>query len=67
DIRAASCQINNGFMAYTYCTFVNGSFASRTIGTIDINSGTKRQWQTDDNDQRLSGFTHVHHAAIGVL
>ncbi|MBF0568704.1 MAG: hypothetical protein HQK95_07525 [Nitrospirae bacterium] len=67
DIAATSCQINNGYMAYTYCTFENGAFVARTIGMIDIATGTKNEWETDDNDARLSGFQHDHHAAIGIL
>ncbi|MBF0555138.1 MAG: hypothetical protein HQK96_11385 [Nitrospirae bacterium] len=67
DIAAASCQINNGYMAYTYCIFENGAFVARTIGMIDIATGTKNEWETDDNDARLSGFQHLHHAAIGIL
>ncbi|MBF0457249.1 MAG: hypothetical protein HQK99_05075 [Nitrospirae bacterium] len=67
DIRATSCQINNGYMAYTYCTFEGGAFSKRTIGTIDMATGTKTEWETDDIDDRLSGFKHFHYAAIGVL
>ncbi|MBF0517425.1 MAG: hypothetical protein HQK97_09970, partial [Nitrospirae bacterium] len=67
DIRAVSCQINNGYMAYTYCTFNNGAFSSRTIGMVNIETGALNEWEIDDQDDRLSGFQHVHHAAIGIL
>ncbi|MEO5361081.1 MAG: hypothetical protein H7843_11645 [Nitrospirota bacterium] len=66
-IRAASCQINNGYMAYTYCSFHNDTFSSRTIGMVDIETGGQQEWQIDDKDDRLSGFQHLHHAAIGIL
>ncbi|MBF0457603.1 MAG: hypothetical protein HQK99_06890 [Nitrospirae bacterium] len=67
DISAASCQINKGNMVYTYCTFENGTFTKRTIGMIQIETGIKNEWVIDDKDERLSGFQHVHHAAIGIL
>ncbi|MEO5361975.1 MAG: hypothetical protein H7843_16295 [Nitrospirota bacterium] len=67
DIRTASCQINKGYMAYTYTTWSNNLFASRTIGIINMTNGSKKEWQQQDDNDELKGFNHFNAAAIGIL
>ncbi|MCG6553943.1 MAG: hypothetical protein L7F77_16595, partial [Candidatus Magnetominusculus sp. LBB02] len=67
DIRAASCQINNGFMAYTYALWEDNKFAQRIIGIINMTTGAKKEWQRQDDDDELKDFKHFNMAAIGIL
>ncbi|MBF0517612.1 MAG: hypothetical protein HQK97_10960 [Nitrospirae bacterium] len=67
DIRAASCQINKGNMAYTYTTWGNNHFLHRIIGVINMSSGKRSEWQTQDDNVELNGFSHFNAAAIGIL
>ncbi|KWT73773.1 hypothetical protein [Candidatus Magnetominusculus xianensis] len=67
DIRVPSCQINGGYMVYTYVVYDKDAFKNRIVGLINLKKGTKNEINLSDDDARLNDFKHFHHAAIGVI
>jgi hypothetical protein len=66
DCQHHSCQINNGYMVYTYTVWESSRFKHRIVGIIKLSDGIVHEVTLMDDDKRLNNFTNFHHAAIGV-